>query len=588
MIRAGVFIGVDKTGGLQKLNDAAAGARRMYEWALAQGMTDISHAKLITDADGAEVHQHVIFKAIKEIIDGPGADQLIVYYAGHGAYINRNEHWLLTDAPVNASDAVNVTGNIDLARYCGIQHVVIIADACRVAPEGIQAQDVRGGDIFPNDPASDRGKPVDQFFACGRGKTAVEVKDPATIAGNYSALYTDALLEALKGERPEVLEPANAVGDSSHYVKTLRLETYLLSEVPRRVVQLNLQHKVNQNPDSIVTSKESWLARIDKPVAPAGGGPRSLPQVTRAPENLRSVSLNLLRSATEGNKSEFRQQMEEARTGDVAGADQLAETADRIAKPFGPGHFETQCGFKVRGARIVEFFAPRAQGELLGGAGDILRINHLEKPAASVLLRFHGNVGTVIPAIPGFIAALTFDERELVDVAYEPSDNTSRWADYQYQMEEVRALRAIAASASQHGRFRLEQGDANKLAQRMQNMKGNDPTLSVYAAYAYHDLQEIERIRAMSGYQRDDLGVTLFDLALLGRELIGKRVAPNAGIVPFFPLLSQGWALLQAHRIKLHPALDGIERNMRESLWSLFDPAGLEKLKRAMQTMEVR
>src|SRR5689334_2076972 len=113
MIRAGVFIGVDKTGGLQKLNDAAAGARRMYEWALAQGMTDQSHAKLITDAGGVKVDPDLIYDAIKEIIDGAGADQLIVYYAGHGVNINRSEQWLLTEAPVKASAAVNVSGSVE-------------------------------------------------------------------------------------------------------------------------------------------------------------------------------------------------------------------------------------------------------------------------------------------------------------------------------------------------------------------------------------------------------------------------------------------------------------------------------------------
>jgi hypothetical protein len=78
MARAGVFIGVDKTGNLQKLNDAASGAKRMYQWALAQGMPDKTHAKLITDEGGANVYPQLIFKAIKEILDGPGVDQLVL------------------------------------------------------------------------------------------------------------------------------------------------------------------------------------------------------------------------------------------------------------------------------------------------------------------------------------------------------------------------------------------------------------------------------------------------------------------------------------------------------------------------------
>ena len=213
MIRAGVFIGVDKTGNLQKLNDAADGARRMHEWAIKQGMADRTHAKLITDAGGNRVNPDLIYDATKELIDGPGVDQLILYFAGHGVNISRGEYWLLTDAPGNSNAAVNVQGSVELARYCGIQHVVIISDACRVAPEGIQAQSVRGSNVFPNDAASDRAKPVDQFFACLLGRTAVELKDPAIAAGNYSALYTTALLAALSGEVPDLLESGQSADD---------------------------------------------------------------------------------------------------------------------------------------------------------------------------------------------------------------------------------------------------------------------------------------------------------------------------------------------------------------------------------------
>src|SRR5262252_762089 len=98
MIRAGVFIGVDQTGNLQRLNDAATGAKRMHEWAIQQGLADHTNARLITDLNGQKVYPDLIYDAIKEIIDGPGVDQLIVYFAGHGVNINRSEHWLLTDA----------------------------------------------------------------------------------------------------------------------------------------------------------------------------------------------------------------------------------------------------------------------------------------------------------------------------------------------------------------------------------------------------------------------------------------------------------------------------------------------------------
>lgn len=591
MVRAGVFIGVDKTGNLQHLKDAAAGAQRMYEWALAQGMPDGTHAKLITDTNGKRVYPDLIYDAIKEIIDGPGVDQLVIYFAGHGVNINRNEHWLLTEAPVKTSAAVNVSGSVELARYCGINHVVIFSDACRVAPEGLQAQNVRGVDVFPNDGAADRARPVDQFFACFLGRTAAEIKDPATAAGTYSALYTNALLDALNGHRSDVLEMSDVPGDLSRYVRPRNLEKYLEGEILLRVKKMQLEGKVNQNPDAIITSDTNWLSRIiqdtdaRREVGRASAHP-PIPKPIPVP-NLQSVARNLVRSAAVGNERELDLQLEATRTARVTGGRHLVETVEKIVMPFGPDHFETQCGIKVRGARMTGFYSPRAHAELVGPEGNILRINPTSDPAISVLVSFEGGVGTVIPAIRGFIAALTFDDGELVDVAYEPSANDWRWDIYKDSAARVRALRAVAASSSQHGRFRLEQDDAIKIAQDMQYAKGIDPTLAVYAAYAYHDLQANQRIRDMSEYLRSDIGVTFFDLALLSRKLLDKSVDLNDRIVPFFPLLSQGWALLGANRVRLHPALKGIERTMRDSLWSLFDDAGLEKLSEAMHKGDV-
>lgn len=586
MIRAGVFIGVDKTGGLQRLNDAASGAARMHEWVQTQEFVDPARAKLITDAGGQKVHPDLIYDAIKEILDGAGVDQLLIYFAGHGVNINRNEHWLLTEAPVKTSAAVNVTGSVELARYCGIQHVVIVSDACRVAPDGIQAQNVRGVDIFPNDAAADKSKPVDQFFACALGRTAAEIKDAALAADGYRAIYTSALLDALKGARSELLEASGADGDTARYVRPHALQSYLEREIPSRVKALQLESKVNQNPDAIITSSSAWLSKIaERRVRGTNKAAASMQSLPPAPPTLRSVAQELVRSAA-GDQRSLGTQLDQVRHAAVAGAGDLVGTAERIAQPFGPDHFETQCGIKVRGERIVEFMAPLANGQLL--TDELLRIQQVDPPAASVLLRFSSGSGAVIPAIPGFLAEITFVDGELVDVSYEPSTNSGRWGMFASSAQELRALRAIVASSSHHGLFRLDQAGAIDIAKRMQYAKSIDPTLAVYAAYAYHDMQEGERIRKMSGYLRDDVGATLFDLQLLGRLLIDKRIERGDRVVPFVPLLSQGYALLRANRVRLHPDLDGLESTLRDSLWSLFEPRGVEMLKRAMATGDLR
>ena len=65
MPRTGIIVGVDKTGQLQPPNDATAGARRIHEWAIRQGMPDGTHSRLITDNGGQKVTSHMVYDAIR-------------------------------------------------------------------------------------------------------------------------------------------------------------------------------------------------------------------------------------------------------------------------------------------------------------------------------------------------------------------------------------------------------------------------------------------------------------------------------------------------------------------------------------------
>jgi hypothetical protein len=588
MTRAGIFIGVDNAGDLPQLGDAAAGARRMYEWALYQGLPERTHARLITDSGGRKVEPTEISGAVESICNGAGVDQLVLYFAGHGVNLQRGDRWLLSDAPARSYAAVNVKGSVELARMCGIPHVVVISDACRVAPQGIQNQNIEGIEIFPNSSGGDRSNPVDQFFACYLGRTAAEIKDPNIETASYSALYTDALLDALLGSRQDVLEPADP-GDEAMYVKPWRLHDYLISEIPRRVRALKLETKVNQNPDSIITSRNSWVARITMRAGTTRGGRAPVaPPPSAPPPTLRTLTRELTASAARQQPAEVELRLDGGVAAKIPGAAQFAGALRRVSSPFGPEHFETQCGIKVRGARIVHFTAPLASGTLLGGTGDLLRIEGLDGPGASVLLRFDNGTGCVVPVVEGFLTAITIDEGDLVDVAYEPSDNSPRWRAFSDRAQDIRTLRAIAATASREGQFHLDVKDAEAVGRRMLYGNSVDPTLAVYAAYACHDLQLTDRIREMSSSLSADIGVTFFDLELLGRRLVGARLDRQQRVIPFVPLLSEGWSLLRAHRVQMHPALSGIEENMHASLWTQFDSRGIEKLEGALLSGDLR
>lgn len=598
MIRAGVFIGVDRTGQLHELNDAAAGARRMHGWALQQGL-DPARALLITD-ENEPVDAYRVIKALEGFYKGAGVDQVLLYFAGHGVNIGKSEYWLLSGAPRDSLSVINVRGSVDQAEYGAAQHVVVVSDACRVPAEGIQGQGVAAIStvVFPNEAADAGFRPVDEFYATRMGQAAAEVRTPVQAAAEalaaaqtYRALYTDALLDGLAGRGGFALEALPAVGDGL-YVRPEPLAAWLERELPRRVKALGLLGRVNQKPEArLRVAPQTWIARLDPGSVPAPAGERETLTPLAAADPARTAAAGIVRSAVRGNQPLLNQRLDSARGVPAHDVLDMTRTTRNLVLPFGPMHMETQCGIKVRGAEVESALAVAGRTEvlpeLLGQVGTVVRLYDVHHQPISVVLRFKGGFGAVIPALPGFLAGLSFDAGEMVDVSYEPSENHGRWGEYQARLGELRLLRAVAASASRHGRFKLDADDAAALAPQMQVAKGFDPTMALYAAYAYYDIQSVDRIRQMQDYLAGDLGLRWFDVALLARSLLGKTIDRSVGVVPFVPLLAQGWALLAAHRIRLHPALDGLQATLKDSLWSLYDMRGVEMLERALASGDV-
>ena len=67
---------------------------------------------------------------------------------------------------------------------------------------------------------------------------------------------------------------------------------------------------------------------------------------------------------------------------------------------------------------------------------------------------------------------------------------------------------------------------------------GFDLCLAIYAAYAFADADILEQCRVVLEYVRRDLGVDLFDVAMLAGELSRSSLRENT--VPFCPMRSEG------------------------------------------------
>jgi hypothetical protein len=604
----------------------------MAEWAQAQG---ISGDRLVTLTDrNGKVRAHQVADAIDQLIAPRTLDQLIVYFSGHGIH-NRGDFWLLSDAPKNTGEAVNVEGAMQLARYCGVNHVVLISDACRTAADGIQALGVTGAEVFPNDPVDGLERAVDAFFACARGKPALEVRDPVESAGAFSALYTEVLAECLSGQRAEVLDRVREDGTEVALVRAWQLADALTAQVPPRLKQkLGRTPTVNQTPVARINSREGWLSRI--PAAqlpdvsraagaffPAGtsfpasagdglhpragrlpapgapgmpGSPMPMPPIPApgripagpAPMNAVRAADRLLSTVLSGDRARIDGMMATPVADGGAGPELLRTAAGMLASPFGPAHYETGCGFKLRGARVRAVHARGAAHDIVDAdQGTLVRVAP-QHGACSVLLELDDGGGVLLPAIPEFIAALDFDDGELVHVAYEPSDLGPRWHEYAARIDEVRMLRATVAAAAGLGVFRLSDDNAPRIARGMQVAKSIDPSMALYAAYAYHELGRRDRIREMLSFLHGDLGFAFFDIALLAADTGLAQGLRDDRVLPVVPLLSQGWSLLGAFRAPASPLRDTLQRHLRPSLWTLFDAAGTRALADALATGVIR
>lgn len=256
MTRAALFIGVKQTGDLPVLRDAVESAKRLrQEW----GSNQLQPAELITDENGP-VTADMVQSAVERLLQPGNVEQFFVYFAGHGVNIRKNEYWLLTDAPRRTQAAVNVSGSEYLARYCGVPHVVFISDACRTAADTINAQNVSGTDIFPNEALTDTERPVDLFYACCLGRPAHEVRDLAAASGKFKGVYTAVLRRALCFEEPSIIDWSPEGSEEIGYVRPRKLRDFLKKAVPLELDASGVGRTVVQVPDAHISSDpEAWL-----------------------------------------------------------------------------------------------------------------------------------------------------------------------------------------------------------------------------------------------------------------------------------------------------------------------------------------
>jgi hypothetical protein len=587
--RGAVVIGVCRTGGLQPLESPVTGAETVAEWLRSEGFKPVVTITDDPNDPAKKVKWQQIADAIKGFVDS-GYHQLVVYFSGHGLWKNRTELWLLSDAPGDANAAVSWAETADYAQDCGIPNVVLISDACRTLPRTPQQERVRGAIVFPSDEAPPPRAKVDKFMATAEGQPAYEIAIGA--GGRKSSAFTHCFLQAFTDPEPDMIRQVTEDGQTFEVVPNRRLEKYLQREVRTLMANVNVQY--DQCPEIDVPSDDDVYigrARVDAArgkyktpdFAPPGTGePVVQMRDVAALAVRRAMNLQPQFSAQEANAID-----------ELARTSGFNDAVDQAGMTAPVRHFESETGFAVIGTGVAAAVATNGRQAFILEPGNLrnpgfVRIG-LTAPesACSVALRFTNGRGTALAAMPGYIGHIVVDGNGVTSVSYVPADNSTRWGDYEQRREQIDRLRAAAAAAARHGVFRLDDRQAaTDLAGQIRVGRGLDPALGLYAAYAYAEADRRDGIETVRACLQADLSADLFDVAMLARTMTG-RPPPAPQVVPFCPMLTQGWNLLRTRQITLPKELDDAQDELEQALWTTFKPARIEKILEAIKRGEI-
>lgn len=558
--RAAVVIGVDKAGDLPPLRAAKSGARAVAEF-LRNEKYDV---KLLIDEEGP-VKAATIHETIDAYVKRGTISQLVVYFAGHGCVNSYAEYWLLSGAPDNANEAVSLLETAALAKQSGIPNVILISDACRSRADSLRANNIRGSIVFPNRAHTNVIPDVDQFLATVVGDPAWEVAIDES-AKVFEGIYTACFLDAFKSPDETMVRTVGGV----RVVPNKRLKAYLAREVPKRAQQRSIT--LIQRPDSQVNSDDDiYIARVRGTVAPAEHEPAATVRDTAAVELQRAGAGTLVLPPPTADSEGHRVNPAISRG--------FTETRNLFAMfTRETSDMQLRTGFSVFGPRVEGVATnPNVQAKILSSGDPAwIQVDLAQAPSASIAVRFNTGFGTVLAALDGYLGNVVVDRSGVRSVTYVPSRQHQLRSVYEHEAQRLSELHAAVTTAARYGVFRIDgpkevrMQAAEKLADQIRMMKAIDPTLGLYAAYAYADAGLLKQVRSVMSYMRSDLRTDLFDVAMLAGDL---RDSPPH--VPFCPMLSQGWSLLRVKNARLPEGLGAAPDHLQTALWTTFDPTGI-------------
>jgi len=559
MNKVAICIGVKRTGYMPELPSACDDARAFGQWAVSQRFTPY----YFLDDEGA-VLLHQIHDKVNKVRETGQCEVLMIYFAGHGVLSTLiQEFWLLSNAPTNPNEAISVQPSQLFAKFSGIPHVVFISDSCRSDPPNRLVKSVIGGVIFPAVEQNTTRPVIDMFYATALGDPAFE-KSTVTAMAERGGFYTVCLLEALKGEVPEVLTNINESGIEVAVVEARKLHEYLLKAVPLAVEKAS--GRLTQEPDAEIRSNLPKYLSIFYPgdISETQGTKPQDPESNGEAPEIKKVYKSTLSFTASAN--DFRDQIIERDKRSILAANRLGQT----------DAFST--GITVVGS--LQRITPITTDDFeILQEGFTTRIAVKENQKQHMLLQFLDGTSFPIAVLQGFNGIVTLAEGKVIGINYSPTPAFRFFQDYQNQSQEIEDRRATIAASAKNGTF-IPDGHRDELAMYasyLRKMKLYDPSLGLYAAYAYTEIGDLASAESIYQYMVREPEPVLFDVAMLsqlGTKDLNRAVfRRTAGICPMF---NKGWSYLSLFPDNLSEYLVALAKHRIPGHWTTFTQEGTE------------
>lgn len=467
-----------------------------------------------------------------------------------------------------------------------------------------------GSVIFPICDDANEDSNIDVLYAARPGSPANEYNSRTN--SRKFGLFTQAIVEILNGNYPELIwsktvsegylplfYDVTKLGEDCSYkslsngkweINTVNIENSLKSIVSNKARNINVS--LNQNPDLRIQHKnpKPFLSQFDDDKAKQlflKAKAESKSRKLNDSDIINKIQKNLGTGLKQrsGNQS-FKSILQNLEFAPISQdvyklKSSLITNSERIFDAKGKESFETQTGFTIVGSEIREVVVNCGKDIFFDNNNQQIRIYN-DHGVSSALLILGNGQSIPVAVLQGYIGTLVFIGNRLLTINYTPSGNNYKFYDFKTHENEINFVRAFVASAANEG-FDYQETFNNEFNQEgnfrydnpgsyLRREKSLDPSLGLYAVYAYRQAGKFKDIESVYEYMSFEGDNMLFDVAMLAGKLKNIRTP----LSPFCPMLSIGWAYRQRFEQFIHPRILEASNFLVPTLWTTFNTKGTE------------